>query len=144
MLFACGCRRNRLRMCCQRRRLPAPIIARRLCCHCEERSDEAIQGPGLLRRCAPRNDSKDVSRLWVPAGVVAGNTFLTGSAYIRMRRACEWCDVMTSHLQLPLVPMAGHGEPAKRASAIAAWLRRQARRAVLLIWWTLTLQLARQ
>src|SRR5271165_3659330 len=30
-------------------------------CHCEERSDEAIQGGGLFRRCAPRNDNIDVS-----------------------------------------------------------------------------------
>jgi len=40
--------------------------------------------------------------------------------------------------------MAWHGGTETRASVIAPWLRRQARRAVLLVWWALTLQLAKQ
>src|ERR1700741_3154824 len=38
------------------------VIARESSCHCEERSDEAIQSantvPGLLRHGGPRNDKK--------------------------------------------------------------------------------------
>ena len=51
---------------------------------------------------------------------------------------------MASQRQMPLVLMAWHGGKETRGSAIAPWLWRQARRAVLLVWWTLTLQLAKQ